>query len=58
MTTRRNFHPAAPRSAYERRHLRFRCVVDVDLHNVGGDFGLKDAQVLAQRSVNTRAQAD
>lgn len=44
MTERRNFDPAAPRSEYEGRHIRFQCVVDVDLHNVGGDFELSDAQ--------------
>lgn len=51
MTTRRNFDPAAPRSAYERRHIRFQCVVDVDLHNVGGDFELRDAQRLLNEAL-------
>lgn len=44
MIERRNFDPAKPRSDYEGRHIRFQCVVDVDLHNVGKDFELKDAQ--------------
>jgi hypothetical protein len=44
MSTRRNFDPSKPRSEYEGRHITFQCVVDVDLHNVGGDFELKDAQ--------------
>lgn len=51
MTTRRNFDPFQPRSAYERRHIQFQCVVDVDLHNVGGDFGLKDAQRLLNEAL-------
>ena len=44
MTDRRNFDPSKPRSDYEGRHIKFQCVVDVDLHNVGGSFELKDAQ--------------
>jgi len=44
MSERRNFDPIKPRSAYEGRHIKFQCVVDVDLHNVGGDFELRDAQ--------------
>jgi hypothetical protein len=51
MTTRRNFDPAGPRSEYEGRHIKFRCVVDVDLHNVGGDFELKDAQRLLNEAL-------
>ena len=44
MTERRNFDPSKPRSSYEGRHIKFQCVVDVDLHNVGKEFELKDAQ--------------
>jgi hypothetical protein len=44
MPNRRNFNPAGPASDYEHQHIKFRCVVDVDLHNVGKDFELKDAQ--------------
>lgn len=51
MTTRRNFDPAASRSAYERRHLRFQCIVDVNLHNVGGDLELPDAQRLLNEAL-------
>lgn len=44
MTERSNFDPSKPRSEYEGRHIRFQCVVDVDLHNVGGGFSIEDAQ--------------
>lgn len=52
MTTRRNFNPSKPRSDYEGRHIRFQCVVDVDLHNVGGDFELEDAQSLLNEALH------
>lgn len=52
MTERRNFDPAAPRSEYEGRHIKFQCVVDVDLHNVGGDFELSDAQSLLNEALD------
>jgi hypothetical protein len=52
MTERRNFNPSKPRSEYERRHINFQCVVDVDLHNVGGEFELKDAQRLLQEALD------
>lgn len=51
MTTRRNPNPSKPRSEYEGRHIRFQCVVDVDLHNVGGDFELPDAQRLLNEAL-------
>lgn len=51
MTERRNFYPAKPRSEYEGRHIRFQCVVDVDLHNVGGAFELRDAQALLNEAL-------
>jgi len=52
MTTRRNFNPSKARSEYERRHIKFQCVVDVDLHNVGGEFELKDAQTLLNEALD------
>lgn len=52
MTTRRNFDASKPRSEYEGRHIRFQCVVDVDLHNVGGDFELRDAQALLNEALD------
>lgn len=52
MTERGNFNPAKPRSEYEGRHIRFQCVVDVDLHNVGGEFELKDAQRLLNEALD------
>ena len=51
MTERRNFNPSKPRSEYEGRHIKFQCVVDVDLHNVGGDFELRDAQALLNEAL-------
>jgi hypothetical protein len=58
MTTRRNFNPSKPRSEYEGRHIRFQCVVDVDLHNVGGDFDLKDAQRLLNQALDRGLKAN
>lgn len=52
MTERRNFNPSKPRSEYEGRHIKFQCVVDVDLHNVGGDFERKDAQRLLNEALD------
>ena len=43
MTARRNFNPMAPHHDYEHRHIKLRVSVEVDLHNVGGEFELKDA---------------
>lgn len=51
MTTRRDFDPLQLRSAYERRRIKFQCIVDVDLHNVGGDFELSDAQRLLNEAL-------
>jgi len=44
MAERRNFNPSKPESDYEHAHIKFQAVVDVDLHNVGRDFTLHDAQ--------------
>lgn len=52
MTERRNFNPSKPRSEYEGKHIRFQCVVDVDLHDVGGEFELRDAQRLLNEALD------
>jgi len=43
MPNRRNFNPSASSSDYEHRHIKFRAMVEVNLHNVGGKFELRDA---------------
>ena len=58
MSTRRNFDPSKPRSQYEGRHIKFQCVVDVDLHNVGGDFELRDAQAWLNETLDRGLKAN
>ena len=43
MPSRRNFDPRKPDAAYDPRPIRLRVLVEVDLHNVGDEFGLDDA---------------
>jgi len=58
MTKRRNFNPGGPRSEYEGRHIKLQCVVDVDLHNVGAEFELKDAQRLLNEALDRGLKAN
>lgn len=43
MTQRRNFHPSDSPAEYEHKHIKFRAMVEVDLHNVGDEFELTSA---------------